>query len=122
MKKMILVLTLLASSYSQAAQECAAYYAAGIGHVFNGEAVQLGQLERIKEGQSSSDELYTVSVNKGQPDLRMTKSGEQVELASGNQGLAVFSSRSLSVYPKGIPGAQTGNKFIIILCAPEGSF
>lgn len=122
MKKTIAVLTLLVGSYANAGQTCGAYYAAGIGHVMSGEATQLGQLERINEGQTSQDEFYSVTVKNGQPELKVTKTGASVELASNNIGMQVYASRSLSLYPEGVPGTHADEKFIVILCAPEGSF
>ncbi|MBO9668323.1 MAG: hypothetical protein J7501_16100 [Bdellovibrio sp.] len=104
-----------------AGKVCGAYYAAGMGHVFKGEMSQLGDIEKVAEGQSSGDDLYTVTVKDGEPTLIITKTGQVVPLSSQDLGLKVYSTSALQLYPSGVPGTQGGNKFIVILCAPAGT-
>lgn len=125
MKVLIAALTLLASAQSFAGQSCTASYTAGIGHVLKGTSVDLGDKERIKEGEFSQDEYYTVTVAKGGvPTLRETKSGKVVELKVGElaPGMPLYGTAPLKLYPSGVPGTFGGRQFIIILCADDSAF
>ena len=124
MKKLIILMSLLASSHSFAGQACNAVYASGIGHVFKGESRPVGDLEKILEGQSTQDELYTVTVKNGQPSLNETKSGKAVTLGSQELSpeMEMYATKSLRLYPSGVPGAFADHRFIIILCADESAF
>ncbi|MEK2646227.1 hypothetical protein [Bdellovibrio sp. BCCA] len=131
MKKSVLLiaglLTTLASTQSFAAQACAAHYTAGIGHLFKGESVMLGNVEKIKLGQSSKDELYTVSVSKsGQVSLTETQTGKKVDLkrADVSPELQIHvTNGDLKPYPEEVPGTFVdGRRFIAIMCADESNF
>nr|BFD66902.1 hypothetical protein HAGR004_19240 [Bdellovibrio sp. HAGR004] len=131
MKKSVLLiaglLTTLASAQSFAAQACSAHYTAGLGHLFKGESRLLGEVEKIKLGQSSSDELYTVSLSKsGQLSLTETKTGKKVELKRSDVSPELqihVTDGNLKPYPEGVPGTFVdGRRFIAIMCADESNF
>ncbi|WP_295905943.1 hypothetical protein [uncultured Bdellovibrio sp.] len=121
MKKIIVLMTLLASSYSYAGEACSAYYAAGLGHVFKGEAQQLGEVIKLTEGQSTGDELYTMTIINGAPELKETRSGSAVRLSSSEMGTAkIYTTGSLKKYPSGV--ADKEHRFVIIICADDSAF
>lgn len=131
MRKSFLMITglllTLSSAQSFAAQACSAHYTAGLGHLFKGESVLLGDVEKIKLGQSSKDDLYTVSVSKeGQVFLSLTKTGKKIELkrTDVSEELQVYVSQGdLKPYPEGVPGTFVdGRRFIAIMCADESHF
>jgi hypothetical protein len=128
MKKILFIMISLLSVNSFAADICSASYAAGLGHVMKGESVSLGNLERVSAGETSMDEFYTFTVKnvsgKVQPVLKETKSGKAVALKVANAvpGVSIYSTQKLSVFPEGIPGAFSGNKFVIVICGDEANF
>ena len=124
MKKLIVLISLLASYQSFAGLACNANYAAGIGHVFKGEVRLVGNNEKILEGQSSKDSRYTVTLSKGVPQLFENISGKEVKMGSQEvaPGMKVYATSTLKLYPSGIPGTDAEHRFIIILCADENSF
>jgi hypothetical protein len=128
MKKILGLMIALFSINSFAADVCAASYAAGLGHVLKGEAVSLGNLEKVSAGETSMDEFYSFSVKsvagQVQPVLKETKSGKTVALKVANAvpGVSIYSTQKLTVFPEGIPGAFSGNKFIIVICGDEANF
>lgn len=122
MRKMILFLSALYSINGLAGTACSASYAAGIGHIFKGESRLLGDKEFIKESETISDELYTLTLKKSAPVLQETQSKKQVELIQQDlgHGMLMYSTKSLKLYPEGVPGAITAEKkFIIVMCADE---
>lgn len=131
MRKSILMIagliTTLSSAQSFAAQACSAHYTAGIGHLFKGQSVLLGDVEQIKLGQSSKDNLYTASLSKdGKVTLALTKTGKKVELqrADASEELQIYITKGdLKPYPEGVPGTFVdGRRFIAIMCADESNF
>jgi len=128
MKKILFLIASILSINSFAAEVCSASYAAGLGHVMKGESVILGNLEKVSVGETSMDEFYSFSVKnvagKIQPVLKETKSGKNVALKVANAvpGVSIYSTQKLTVYPDGIPGAFSGNKFIIAICGDESNF
>jgi len=125
MKKFIFLMISLLSINSFASEVCSASYAAGLGHVMKGESITLGNLEKVSVGETSMDEFYSFTFKKtgGKilPSLKETKSGKVVSLKTANDvpGISVYSTQKLSVYPEGVPGAFSGNKFVIIVCGEE---
>jgi len=128
MKFLLGLMIAFLSVNSFASEVCSASYAAGLGHVMKGESVSLGNLEKVSAGETSMDEFYTFTVKnvsgKALPILKETKSGKVVTLKAANAipGVSIYSTQKLSVYPEGIPGAFTGNKFIIVICGDEANF
>lgn len=128
MKKIFGLLVVLCSINSFAADVCTASYAAGLAHVMKGESVSLGNLEKVLAGETSMDEFYSFSVKsvsgRVQPVLKETKSGKSVALKVANAvpGVSIYSTQKLTVFPEGIPGAFSGNKFIIVICGDEANF
>ena len=128
MKNILGLFILLFSVNSFASDICSASYAAGLGHVMKGESVILGNLEKVSAGETSMDEFYAFSVKniagKTQPVLKETKSGKNVTLKVANAvpGMNIYSTQKLTIYPEGIPGAFSGNKFIIVICGDEANF
>lgn len=131
MRKSILMiaglLTTLSSAQSFAAQACSAHYTAGMGHLFKGESVLLGDVEKIKLGQTSKDDLYTVSLSKdGEVTLSLTKSKKKIELKKTDfsDELKIYVNKDvLKLYPDGVPGSfADGRRHIAIMCADESNF
>lgn len=124
MKKIIVLMTLLAASHSFAGQACRASYASGIGHVLKGEDLLLGQKEKILEGETSKDNLYSVTVKNGKPQLSESQSGKAVDMNEGDMGpeMKIYATKSLRLYPSGVPGAFDDHNFIVVLCADESAF
>ncbi|MGE3610387.1 MAG: hypothetical protein AB7I27_12425 [Bacteriovoracaceae bacterium] len=125
MKAFLVMVTLLASSLSFAqAPSCGAAYARGLNHFFKGESIKLGDKEIVAPGQTVKDKYYTLSVSsEGVPSLTETKSKKPVELVPMKleNGASMYSTASLELYPKGVPGAVLGSdgkhNFILIVCA-----
>lgn len=131
MKSLLVLATLLASTASFAAPACNANYASGLGHLFKGEAVELGTKKYIKSGEKLSDELYTLSLSTNKKGglvkkLTETKTGKVVNLTKVDIGAAdieLFSTVSLEeIYPSGVPGSYNGHNFILVMCADESNF
>ena len=120
----VLLMGLLSSSSSFAATACAAHYTAGLGHLFKGMTLELGDKAKILENETAQDELYTVKVQNGVPSLTETQSGKAVTLygQEAAPGLSLYSTQALQLFPTGVPGAFDGRQFIMVLCADEKEF
>lgn len=126
MKSVVVLAGLLISSSSFAASfnACSAFYSAGIGHVLKGTATQLGDKEKVLSGQQSSDKLYTFSLSEENvPSLKETRTGKNVELkVVMNEGITIYGTDSLTVFPDYVPGAFAGRKFVVVMCADKNDF
>lgn len=130
MKSLLVLAALLVSTITFAddsVNACNASYAAGLGHVFKGESIELGNQKFIKSGETLSDEFYTLTLStnkKGElvKKLTETKTGKVVKLnqAQVGVGIELYATASLkNVYPDGVPGTYEGHRFLFVMCANE---
>ncbi|WP_408098177.1 hypothetical protein ACJVC5_04420 [Peredibacter sp. HCB2-198] len=128
MKFLITIFSLLLFSVAQAQEVpgCGGGYAAGIGHVMNGQSLPFANDSFIPVGGSAKDQFFrakVVSVNgKAQVELynNRTRKKEKLAVTPMNEQFSIFSTENLvgsGEFPEGVPGAFAGKVFLIFICA-----
>ncbi|WP_413580758.1 hypothetical protein [Bdellovibrio sp. HCB288] len=124
MKTLVVLVSLFAGSFAHADYHgktiCKGFYAASGEAVYNNQSADLGK-KSVSDDQSTRDKFYTLSVQDAWPFLYETKSGKHVSLenASMGDGMRIFISDDLDVYPENVPGVRYGKGRVIVLCKTE---